>query len=95
MTKGVSAKQQHDERLRLRRKRLQDASGALQGAKSRRAEAAQRGRPCWKVWRSRIYIDGKNRHLGYFESQEEAQAAYAAAVKAHLGERYLKAGDRL
>jgi len=33
MTKGVSAKHQREDRLRLRRKRLQDASGALQGAK--------------------------------------------------------------
>jgi hypothetical protein len=34
MTKGVSAKHQREDRLRLRRKRLLDASGALQGAKS-------------------------------------------------------------
>jgi hypothetical protein len=32
MTKGVSAKHQREDRLRLRRKRLQDAAGALQGA---------------------------------------------------------------
>jgi hypothetical protein len=34
MTKGVSSKHQREDRLRLRRQRLQDASGALQGAKS-------------------------------------------------------------
>jgi hypothetical protein len=34
MTKGVSAKHQREDRLRLRRKQLQDASGMLQGAKS-------------------------------------------------------------
>ena len=34
MTKGVSAKHQREDRLRLRRKRLQDAAGALEGAKS-------------------------------------------------------------
>jgi hypothetical protein len=33
VTKGVSSKQQREDRLRLRRKRLLDASGALQGAK--------------------------------------------------------------
>jgi hypothetical protein len=33
MTTGVSARQQAEDRLRLRRKRLQDAAGALQGAK--------------------------------------------------------------
>jgi len=34
MTKGVTARQQREDRLRLRKKRLQDASGALQGAKT-------------------------------------------------------------
>jgi hypothetical protein len=34
MTRGISAKEQREDRLRLRRKRLQDAAGALQGAKS-------------------------------------------------------------
>jgi hypothetical protein len=33
MTKGVSSKHQREDRLRLRRKQLQDAAGALQGAK--------------------------------------------------------------
>jgi hypothetical protein len=33
MTRGISAKEQREDRLRLRRQRLQDASGALQGAK--------------------------------------------------------------
>ena len=32
MTKGVTARQQREDRLRLRRKRLLDVSGALQGA---------------------------------------------------------------
>jgi hypothetical protein len=45
-------------------------------------------------WRARIYIGGKDRHLGYFATREEAKAAHAAAVKAHLGERYLKSEAR-
>ena len=46
-----------------------------------------------RPWRSRIFIDGECRHLGYFGSAELAREAYAEAVKGHLGERYLKAGD--
>jgi hypothetical protein len=42
-----------------------------------------------KPWRSRVFIDGRNVNLGYYRSAEEARAAYASAVKAHLGERYL------
>jgi hypothetical protein len=30
------------------------------------------------------------RSLGYYATREEARAAHAAAVKAHLGETYLK-----
>jgi hypothetical protein len=45
-----------------------------------------------KRWRARAYIGGRDVHLGYFASQEEARAAHAAAVKAHLGEKYLIAG---
>jgi hypothetical protein len=33
MTRGISAKAQREDRLRLRRKRLQDAAAALAGAK--------------------------------------------------------------
>jgi hypothetical protein len=39
VTRGVSSKHQREDRLRLRRKRLQDASGALRGAKSPVAKA--------------------------------------------------------
>jgi hypothetical protein len=44
----------------------------------------------WRKWRSRIYLDGRNVHLGYFDTLEQARAAHAAAVKAHLGEQFLK-----
>jgi hypothetical protein len=43
-----------------------------------------------RPWRARIYFDGKERSLGYFATREEARAAHAQAVRAHLGEVYLK-----
>jgi hypothetical protein len=48
-----------------------------------------------RPWRARIFVDGKNHHLGYYASKELAREAHTAAVKAHLGEGYLKAEDRL
>jgi hypothetical protein len=47
-----------------------------------------------RPWRARIYIAGRHVHLGYFGSREEAKAAHAEAVRAHLGEMYLKSEDR-
>jgi hypothetical protein len=43
-----------------------------------------------RPWRARVYLGGKHLSLGYFATREEARAAHAAAVKAHLGERYLR-----
>lgn len=34
-----------------------------------------------RPWRARIYVGGKHLSLGYFASQQEARAAYAAAAK--------------
>jgi hypothetical protein len=42
-----------------------------------------------RPWRSQIYIDGKNLHLGYYSTAEEAKAAHSDAVKEHLGEQFL------
>jgi hypothetical protein len=40
---------------------------------------------CWyrnrKKWRSRIYIDGKHKHLGYFDCELAAHHAYKKALK--------------
>jgi hypothetical protein len=47
-----------------------------------------------KPWRARILISGKPCHLGYFKSRDEAVTAHAEAVKARLGERYLRAEAR-
>jgi hypothetical protein len=43
-----------------------------------------------RPWRARVYLGGKDLHLGYFATREEARAAHTAAVKAHLGETFLK-----
>jgi hypothetical protein len=43
-----------------------------------------------KPWRARVYLGGRQRSLGYFSTREEARAAHTAAVKAHLGEQFLK-----
>ena len=37
-------------------------------------------------WRSTIYLDGKNRHLGYFDNAIDAHQAYVEAAKKHYGE---------
>jgi hypothetical protein len=34
-----------------------------------------------KSWRSRIYVNGKDRQLGYFATPELARAAHAAAAR--------------
>jgi hypothetical protein len=44
-----------------------------------------------RPWRARIYVNGKHLSLGYYITAEEARAAHAAAVRAHLGQAYLKA----
>ena len=39
-------------------------------------------------WRACIRLNSKHTHLGYFETKEEAAAAYQAAAKIHYGEFY-------
>lgn len=41
---------------------------------------------CSRKWRSRIYLDGKERNLGLYDTPEEAHKAYAAAARRHFGE---------
>jgi hypothetical protein len=43
-----------------------------------------------RPWRALIYLNGKDRHLGYFATKHEALAAHADAVREHLGEQYLE-----
>lgn len=39
-----------------------------------------------KGWRAQCRFDGRNHHLGYFDTPEEAHAAYFAAACEHAGE---------
>jgi AP2 domain len=45
-----------------------------------------------KRWRARIWINGRDRQLGYFDTQEEARRAHADAAR-HLGLK-LKSEER-
>eukprot|EP00984_Skeletonema_dohrnii_P005962 scaffold2114_cov142-Skeletonema_dohrnii-CCMP3373.AAC.2 len=46
-------------------------------------------------WRAQIMIDGMNRHIGYYENEEEAAADYARAVFKYKGQGALeKARER-
>lgn len=42
--------------------------------------------PGRKKWRANICIDGRQTHLGYFVSAEDAATAYRAAATLHFGE---------
>lgn len=39
-----------------------------------------------RKWRARIQVEGKDMHLGFFETKEEAAWAYFDAAKRHFGE---------
>lgn len=39
-----------------------------------------------KRWRARCFINGSNKHLGYFQNINDASAAYQAFAKANHGE---------
>jgi hypothetical protein len=88
MANSIPKKQQLAEQRRKRaaaaaRPRLADRGASLAGWAKRRP------------WLARVYIGGKDIHLGYFASPEEARAAHARAVEEHLGEQFLKAKARL
>lgn len=39
-----------------------------------------------EMWRANCHIDGRQTHLGYFHTKEEAHAAYRHAATSHFGE---------
>jgi hypothetical protein len=43
-----------------------------------------------RPWRARLYLNGKQLHLGYYATKAEAREAYADAAKERLGEGYLR-----
>lgn len=52
------------------------------GVKGVRRDANMKSKP----FRARIYVDGRSKHLGYFETAELANAAYLAAADKQHGE---------
>jgi hypothetical protein len=73
------------------------STGARPGSSRRRGEThcrltAHGATACpglSRPWRSQIFLDGRNLHLGYFSTAEEARAAHSDAVKENLGAQYL------
>ena len=37
-------------------------------------------------WRARVFVNGRERHVGYFDSPEDAAVAYNSAASEHYGE---------
>jgi HNH endonuclease/AP2 domain len=75
----------------------------IKNAQNRFKMVGYAGKPCHSLhkgvtlhkrsqrWMVRIQVNGKRLHLGEFDSQEEASAAYQTAAEEHFGEHRLKA----
>jgi hypothetical protein len=73
-------------------KRRGEVHRRLAGQGATRAAWSKRSK--WQAWRSRVFIDGRNIHLGYFATKEAALDARDEAVRGWLGDGYLKLEDR-
>ena len=65
------------------------AATRVQNLANTRARSGMKG-ACWvsskNRWKAQIRAGGKNRHIGYFDTEAEANAAYAAAAQEAHGE---------
>jgi len=65
------------------------AATKRQNAQNSRSKSKHKG-VTWAAtsqkWRARIVVDGKEHHLGVFESPDDAHAAYVTAAKLYFGE---------
>lgn len=68
---------------------LRDVSGAVNSQNERKARRRKLGGTMlgahwcatWRRWKSAICIDGKARHIGWFDTEADAHAAYVAAKR--------------
>lgn len=70
--------------------RLADHSSNAQNSKRRRDNSSGYKGVCWSKpanrWRAYGKIDGKQKHLGYFDTAAQAYKAYCEFAKEHYGE---------
>ncbi|PDT79960.1 NUMOD3 domain-containing DNA-binding protein [Sinorhizobium sp. BJ1] len=91
--RGVSLSQAHREKLsaaQVGKKNSPDAIAKM--ASAARLAPAKKGKfkgvnfqKSSGKWHAQLYLDGRNRHIGYFQAQEDAARAYDAAAFASFG----------